>query len=189
MKNYLKDFMQIIVLAAGKGSRLPKKFRDKPKCLVEINSKPLLFYNNPFFKKFKNKIIISGYKSKYLGKKSKVLGFKNIINKKYATTNMVYSLFQSKKFIKQDVIIVYGDVIFNEKIFEILKPNRNILPVNTNWLENWKNRMSYAKVIKDAENLITKRNKLIEIGSKIERENLPKFQFMGITKLKRDAFF
>ena len=102
---------------------------------------------------------------------------------------MVYSLFQSKKFIKQDVIIVYGDVIFNEKIFEILKPNKNILPVNTNWLENWKNRMSYAKVIKDAENLITKRNKLIEIGSKIERKNLPKFQFMGITKLKRDAFF
>ena len=47
--------MQLIVLSAGRGSRLPKKFRNKPKCLVEINSKPLLFYNDNFFKKFKKK--------------------------------------------------------------------------------------------------------------------------------------
>ena len=181
--------MHLIVLSAGRGSRLPKKFRNKPKCLVEVNSKPLLFYNNSFFKKFKNKLIISGFKSKYLKNIAKNLNFKNITNNKYASTNMVYSLFLSKKLIKQDVIIVYGDVIFHEKIFEILKPKKNILPVNTNWLRNWKNRMSFSKIVKDAENLITKKKKLIEIGSKIDKKNLPKSQFMGIIKLKKDTYF
>ncbi|WP_440681209.1 NTP transferase domain-containing protein [Candidatus Pelagibacter sp. HIMB1623] len=181
--------MQLIVLSAGRGSRLPKKFRNRPKCLLEINSTPLLLHNSVFFKKFKNKIIISGYKSQHLKKIVKSLEFKNITNNKYAFTNMVYSLFLAKKFIKQDIVVVYGDIIVHEDIFEILKPKKNILPVNVNWLNNWKNRMSFSKVVNDAENLITKNNKLIEIGSKIDKNNLPKYQFMGILKLKKDSFF
>lgn len=88
--------MQLIVLSAGKGSRLPKKFRKKPKCLVEIESKPLLLHNYNFFKNFKNKAIITGYKHKYLETIAKKIGFKRIRNKKFSTTNMVYSLFLSK---------------------------------------------------------------------------------------------
>ena len=34
------------------------------KCLVKINSKKLMFYNYSFIKKFKHKIIITGYKNK-----------------------------------------------------------------------------------------------------------------------------
>ena len=85
--------MQLIVLSAGKGSRLPEIFRDKPKCLVELNSKPLLFYNLNFFNNFKNKIIVTGYKHKYLDKISENLGFKSIFNNNYYRTNMVYSFF------------------------------------------------------------------------------------------------
>ena len=38
--------MQLIILAAGRGSRLPKKFRNKPKCLAEVNKKPLIIQNS-----------------------------------------------------------------------------------------------------------------------------------------------
>ena len=47
--------MQLIILSAGKGLRLPAKFRNKPKCLVELNSRPLLSYNKKFFKSLKKK--------------------------------------------------------------------------------------------------------------------------------------
>lgn len=180
--------MQLIVLSAGKGSRLPKKFRKKPKCLVEIKDKPLLLYNSNFFKKFKNKVIISGYKQNHLKKIAEQIGFKNIINEKYSSTNMVYSLFLTKKIIKEDVVVIYGDVIFNENIFKLLKLKKDILPVNVNWLKNWKKRMPIKKVLGDAENLIIKKGKLSEIGSKIEKDKLPKYQFMGIIKLKKTTF-
>ena len=88
--------MQLIILSAGKGSRLPAKFRDKPKCLVEINSKPLLLYNKFFFRNFKKKFIICGYKQKYLNRISKENGLTRIINRKFSSTNMVYSLFLAK---------------------------------------------------------------------------------------------
>lgn len=180
--------MQVIVLSAGKGSRLPSKFRNKPKCLVELNSKPLIFYNINFFKNFKNKIIVTGYKNKYLNHFSKKNNFKKIINKNYSSTNMVYSLFLTKNLIKEDVVIVYGDVIFDQKIYNLLKPKKNILPVNINWLKNWKNRMSSRNIIKDAENLIVKKNKLIEIGTNLNKNKLPKSQFMGIIKLTKKNF-
>lgn len=47
--------MILIYLAAGRGSRLPIKFRDKPKCLVKINNKTLIERNKIFFKNFKKK--------------------------------------------------------------------------------------------------------------------------------------
>ena len=34
---------------------------------------------------------------------------------------MVYSLFLSSKFVTQDVIICYGDIIFNPNLYESLK--------------------------------------------------------------------
>jgi len=180
--------MQLIVLSAGKGSRLPAKFRKKPKCLVELNSKPLLLHNSNFFKRFKKKIIVTGYKQLYLKKISEKIGFNNIINKRYASTNMVYSLFLTKKLINQDIVIVYGDVVFDDRIYDLLKPKKNILPVNINWLKNWKKRMPFRNIIKDAENLIIKKNNLFEIGTKINKDKLPKYQFMGIIKLKKKTF-
>ena len=180
--------MQLIVLSAGKGSRLPTKFRSKPKCLVELNSKPLISYNNYFFNNFKNKIIVTGYKNKYLNQFSKKNNFINVINKEYSSTNMVHSLFLTKNLVKDDVLIVYGDVIFNPKIYNLLKPKKNILPINVNWLKNWRKRMSSKNILKDAENLIIKNNQLIEIGTKINKNKLPKYQFMGIVKLTKNTY-
>ena len=180
--------MQLIVLSAGKGSRLPAKFRKKPKCLVELNSKPLLLHNINFFKLFKNKIIVTGYKQSYLKKISEKIGFTNIVNKRYASTNMVYSLFLTKKLVNQDIVIVYGDVVFDDRIYDLLKSKKNILPVNINWLKNWKKRMPFQNVLKDAENLIIKNNNLFEIGTKINKNKLPKSQFMGIIKLQKKTF-
>lgn len=180
--------MQLVILAAGRGSRLPKKFRDKPKCLVELNSKPLILYNDKFIKKFKKKIIITGYKRNSLSKIITTYNFININNKRFQYTNMVYSLFLARKFIRSDVVVVYGDVIFNDKIFEAIKTKDNILPVNIHWLNNWKNRMPLSKVFNDAENLTIKKNFVSEIGTKIDKKKIPKYQFMGILRLKKKTF-
>ena len=48
---------------------------------------------------------------------------------------MVYSLFLTKNLIKEDVVIVYGDIVFDHKIYSLLKAKKNILPVNVNWLK------------------------------------------------------
>ena len=179
--------MILIYLTAGRGSRLPIKFRDKPKCLVKINNKTLIERNKIFFKNFKKKIIITGYKSIKIKKIANQFNFEVIVNKSFSRTNMVYSMFLAKKKINQDVVVCYGDIIFDHRAIKLLKNNQNILPVNKNWFKYWKKRMNKKRILEDAENLVVKNNIITHIGGKIKND-LPKYQFMGIFKLKRKTF-
>ena len=180
--------MQIIVLAAGKGSRLPKKYRRVPKCLVKVNSKSIIDHNISFIRKFSNRIIISGYKYKILENHLKDQNFKHIKNQNYSSTNMVHSLSLAKKFVKDDVVIIYGDIIFNPNIYKLLSEKKNLLPVNKTWFKNWKERMGEKKIFEDAEYLKILNNKIIEIGTKINKNKIPKYQYMGIMKFKKNSF-
>ena len=179
--------MQLILLSAGRGSRLPKKFRDKPKSMAIVNKKTILENNLQFYNKFKKKIIITGYKNKFLRRFAKDNKFKFVINNKYRTTNMVYSTFLASKYITQDVVVCYGDIIFDSKIFNLLKDTKDILPVKRDWLKIWKKRMPENKIKFDAEDLEIKNNMLIRIGEKINKE-MPKYQYMGILKLKKKSY-
>lgn len=179
--------MQLILLAAGRGSRLPKNFRNQPKCLVKLNNKTILEHNKNFFDKFKKKIIVTGYKRTKLKKFIKNNNFNEVFNSEYKNTNMVHSMFLAKNKIKEDLVICYGDVIFNENILEIFKRKVNIMPVNINWLKLWQLRMSKKKIIKDAENIEIKDMKLRSIGGKIEK-GYPDAQYMGIIKVTYKSY-
>ena len=179
--------MQLILLSAGRGSRLSQNLRKKPKSLAIINGKSILEHNTDFFNKFKKKYIITGYKVNLIKKFAKKNNFKIIHNVKYKSTNMVYSSFLATKFIKEDVVICYGDIIFDSSIYNILKEKKNIIPLNKNWLSVWKKRMNRKKIMKDAENVGTKKNILLTIGGKI-KSKLPKYQYMGLFKLKKNDF-
>jgi len=179
--------MHLVLLAAGKGSRLPSKYRNNPKCMVSINNKTILDHNNEFYNKFKFKTIISGYKNNKLKNFIKKNNFKNIINKKYKITNMVYSLFELKNIKSDQIVVCYSDIIFDKNIFNNLIKNKSLIILKKNWINIWKGRMSYSKILNDAEDVTIKKNKLISIGEKIKKR-LPKYQYMGIIKLKYKDF-
>ena len=184
--------MNFIVLASGRGSRLNKLTKNKPKCLVEIkNNKTLLDFIFTNYSYDQNNIIITGYKSHLIKKHLNNLNVKFVRNKNYLKTNMVESLMLSKKkLIKDDLIIVYGDIYFDPKIIiKIKKIKGNVIAVNANWLQAWKKRYSTLKKIKnDAEDLIVSKKKIISIGDKIGKK-LPKFQYMGILKIEQKTFY
>ena len=58
--------MQLIILASGRGFRLGKYTRNKPKCLVNVCNNTIVSYIMPIFKFYKEVILISGYKSEIL---------------------------------------------------------------------------------------------------------------------------
>ena len=183
--------MILIYLAAGLGSRLGKISKTKPKCFAIVNKKKIIDYNKLNFLLFKKVLIITGYKSHLIKKKfEKNKKIHLIQNKNFKTTNMVQSIFLAKNKIKNsDVIICYGDIIFDQNILKkmIKSKKKNLMPLNSNWLNLWKKRMNKKKIKLDAENLKTKKNYIIEIGTKIEKK-IPKFQFMGLIKLSNTSY-
>ena len=87
--------MKIIVLAAGKGTRLRPLTDIVPKCMVPLKGKPLIDYQLDLFKsKSINDITIVGG---YLIEKLKSKNVNLITNNAYETTNMVHSLFCAEK--------------------------------------------------------------------------------------------
>ena len=59
--------MKCIILAAGKGSRIPEFSIRKPKCLIKIKGKEILKRQLIFFRKLNIKeiIVIRGHKKNY----------------------------------------------------------------------------------------------------------------------------
>ena len=156
--------MNLLILASGKGSRLGYLTKSNPKCLLQINGKKIIEYLEPSFNQFTKVIVSTGFK------KEKIENFltnKNIHfvhNKNYENTNMVYSMFNCINSIDKDVIVTYSDIIFDIKIFKHFY-NKTCIPLNMNWKDNWLARMSYEKMIKDAEGLQTDGCYLKSIGS------------------------
>ena len=137
--------MILLILASGRGTRLKYKTKNKPKCLININGKPILSYQEEFINKFNKIIIVAGYKSSKVKRFFKDKKVKFILNKNYKSSNMVESIFCARKHINDDVVIIYSDIIFEFSIINLLKKKITTMPVKRNWYQVWKKRMDKKK--------------------------------------------
>ncbi len=177
--------MKLVFLAAGKGQRIFKKI-NKNKCLIEIKKKTLIenSINEVLKTKIKDIIVVLGFRPDQIKnnlKKYKKIKF--ILNNKYNSREMLYSLIFALRKYNSDIIFVYADIIFSHKTINkiIHSDKKNItIPILSNWKKVWKTRNKNPYI--DAETLfINKSMQLISIGKKIKNIRKVKYQFMGIT--------
>ena len=180
--------MKLVLLAAGKSSRIFKKIK-KPKCLLKINN---LSLNENLINKIRSvskaKIyIVVGFKYKMIKKNlKKYKEIKFINNPHYQSKEMLYSLILALKKINDDIIFSYTDITYNKSILKTLIRKKNFiyLPVLSSWKKVWKKRKK--SIIMDAEDLkVSKKNFLISIGKKIKNYSKVKYQYMGILMIPR----
>ena len=174
--------MKILILAAGKGTRLKELTRDNPKCLVKLDGKSIIHYQLDIFKNFnvEDIVLIAGYKSEKL----EFLSKKIILNKKYDITNMLYSLFCAIDEIKGDVLISYGDSVFDNSIIEKMINCDSDISVasDANWRNYWDSR--YINPLTDLETYKTnKEGYITNIGEKPESYSQIDGQYIGLIKL------
>lgn len=179
--------IKAIILAAGRGSRMKAFTEDVPKCLVPLCGQSLLERQIKVLKKagINDITLVGGYKAKKL----ETLGLPIVINRRYAETNMVYTLFLAEKTMNQadDLIISYGDIVYEPKVLEaLLICNAPLcIAVDSNWREYWSIRMDNP--LEDAETLIMEEgNRVVELGKKTEDYNYIQGQYMGLIKVAGD---
>jgi len=179
--------MQAIILAAGSGTRLKHLTKSDPKCMVKLNGKPLVEYQlNAMQMNEINKVnMVCGYKHE----KIKYKNVSYFINKKYAETNMVYSLFCAKEVLNSghDIIISYGDIIYSREILNLfISSNSEInIAVDLDWQKYWEQRMDDP--LQDAETLkFDKDFNIYELGKRPKSLAEIQGQYIGLIKLKAD---
>ena len=175
--------MKSLIIAAGKGSRLPEFTKDIPKCLIKINNKSLLKKQIDQMRKFKIKdiAIVKGYKSHKIN-------FKNIkyfYNRNYKTNEQLDSLIIANKWFTDDLLISFSDIIYENSILtKIIKSKHDFtIAIQKNWKKKYKNRFDHP--VSQADKVFIKNNKVSDIGKKIS-EKKTNGEFLGIFKLSKN---
>ena len=147
-KRYLpktSDQASAIVLAASRGDELGELTEDKPKTMVSIRGVPILSHIVDAYNSvgIKNIAVVRGYKKEAVN----LPNLAYVDNDDYAATGELDSLLkalQAKGSHDQDIIISYGDVLFNSYIPQALLQEKEdfVIFVDSNWQE----KTSYTRL-------------------------------------------
>ena len=183
--------MRAIILAAGMGTRLGKYTKELPKCMLEFNGKTLIDWQIETLRAcgIKDIIVVKGY----MPDKMKISDVKEYINEDYANTNMVETLFKAEEDMDDEILVCYGDILYEKRVIEqILKAKVDVgVTVDKDYWDYWKARLDNPE--DDTESLVVEDDKIVELGdtkcsldkAKVRYVGLIKFSKKGVEALKK----
>lgn len=180
--------MKAIILAAGRGSRLQGLTDQKPKCLVELDGRPLLEHQLDALQRagIREIGIVTGYRREALGGR----GLTEFHNPRWDQSNMVSSLACANDWLLEDPVIVsYSDIFYEPSAVSSLMetPAELAITFDPNWLELWSKR--FADPLEDAETFRLQPNgQLAEIGKKPLSTTEVEGQYMGLLRIAPNAW-
>ena len=189
--------MKAIIVAAGIGSRLGELGKDTPKSLIDVNGQSILKRQISVFKKLGISDI-----TVIIGPHAEKFTFKNISfiqDKNYLEHDILSSLMLARSIMHDDIIISYGDVIFDEQILQSLINFKGSigLGIDLNWEKNYGG--SKLELKKEATTVQIKNNMCTKIvdgrelaKSKIKDDSKPSEhkkqelgEFVGLMRLSK----
>ncbi len=119
--------MKALILNSGLGKRMWNLTKIYPKCMTEINSitnETIISRQlNLLLKNWINDIIITTWFSanllqEYCNSLNLSLNINFVQNPVYTETNYIYSIYCAKEYLKDDIILMHGDLVFDETILK-----------------------------------------------------------------------
>ena len=116
-----------IVLAASRGEGLDDLTRERPKVMLPVNGKPLLKRLVERCRKqhIDSVVVVAGYKAEHID----VGGIDIVHNPRYAPTGEVASLNCARHLFRDDLLVMYGDLLFRSYVLRGLMESDRELTV------------------------------------------------------------
>ena len=172
--------LKVIILAAGRGTRLGHHTKEIPKGLVDVNGKSIIERQIELFEKngITDIVIVRGYKKEKFCWDNVTF----IDNEDFANNNQLASLVLAQNMVSGNVLILFGDLIFEQTILDqILASSSDIsIAVDLNWKERYdENRNNQFPALAEIES-----DKITRIsGNKSLVRKKSSGEFFGIMKL------
>ena len=147
---------QAVVLLAGAGSRLGVYTERVPKCMVEVAGEPLLLRLLNQLDKLNTEeaILVVGFKADIIkdavGNSYGNLAITYVENEEWETTNNVVSLALATDFLKQDFLLLEGDLFFADGMLD------GLLGHNRMAVDSFRYGMDGTVVTTASDNLVEK---------------------------------
>jgi L-glutamine-phosphate cytidylyltransferase len=175
--------LRAIILAAGRGTRLHPFTENCPKCLTELGGISLVQRQIETLRasNITDITIVTGYRDEMLAFPE----IQTIKNEDWAATNMVESLFCAEQCFGDDLIISYGDIVYEQYILHTLlsSPHEISIIVDKAWKNYWS--MRFDDPLDDAESLRTNNNgHITDIGNPVTNIADIQAQYIGLMRFK-----
>ena len=119
--------MKALILNSGLGSRMGALTSEHPKCMTEISSRETILsrqLSQLAQAGIEDVVITTGYFDDVLVNYCKDLGFPLqftfVKNERYADTNYIYSIYCAREYLDDDIILMHGDLVFENEVFDQL---------------------------------------------------------------------
>ncbi len=174
--------MKGIVLAAGRGSRMGGHCEELPKCLLEVDGRPLIQWQLDAMEaaEIEEVAIVTGFRADLLDD----FGTHGFENQRWAETHSVMSLACAADWLERSVCIVsYGDVFYEPHAVRALAESdaEIALAFDPAWRSLWEKR--FADPLDDAESFrVDSDGNLIEIGRRPHCADEIQGQPMGLLR-------
>ena len=178
--------MKAIILAAGEGKRSKPLTNNRPKCLLELGNKSILDWqiDTMHLCGISDIVVVKGYCAEKIIRKD----VRYYINDNFKTTNMVMTLWCAEPELEGEIIVSYGDIVYNEKVLrQLLSSSHDIsVVVDRNWQQYWQAR--FEDPLKDAEALKMDADKRIKvIGQKANKMPDIEAGYIGLIKFRKEG--
>jgi len=180
-------------LAAGRGSRMSGLTEEKPKCLVEIAGKPLLYWQLAALRDagIRELAVVCGYRAEMIEALSgrAPAAFTALLNPRWSETNMLSTLFCAAEWAGgEECIISYSDIVYPAGHVTALSgaPQALSITYDTLWEELW--RIRQEDPLDDAETFRAHDGVLEEIGGKPHSLEQVRGQYMGLIKITPEGW-
>jgi choline kinase len=176
--------LNVIILAAGEGTRLRPETNSIPKGMVKLFDKSLLEMQIDIFKKcgIDDISIVTGYLAEQINFPS-LNYFKN---QNFSSTAGIESLFCAKEKLQDVTIITYSDLVFEKRIIDQVNNFKGDIgiAVDLDWEKKYENRDQHPK--SEADNvLFDEKGNILELRKNIQKPNSVIGEFSGIVKLSK----
>jgi len=180
--------IRAVILAAGRGSRLRHLGGDRPKCLVELEGRPLIERQIAALRR--GGVDEIGIVRGYRGEMISCPGAFYFANERWAETNMVMSLTAARSWLSEGPVIAsYGDIFYRSELVRGLAgaPGQLVITYDRAWRRLWTRR--FTEPLTDAETFrVNAAGQLLEIGGKTTRIEEIQGQYMGLFKFTPPAW-
>lgn len=190
-----KTYYKGLILAASKGENFGSLVEDKPKAMITIGDDTILSKIVKTFNSqgIKDISVVVGYKRESVD----LPNLKYIENDKYNKYGLLYSIYKSKKVFDGNVIISFGDILFEEDLLNKIISSKEdiVLTVDVTGISDKKRERD---MVKGKENFnekfgISNISELVQIDEVQQNENMNDYdgEWIGLLKLnsKGSAIF
>lgn len=131
--------MKALILNSGIGSRMGVLTAEQPKCMTEISSKETILSRqlNQIVDIGITEVVMTtgafdGVLVQYCQSLDLPIHITFIKNPEYKDTNYIYSIYCAREYLDDDIILMHGDLVFENEVFEkIVNSDKSCMAIST----------------------------------------------------------